>query len=233
MTGKKILKIARTKLGQKYILGALAPKDDADWNGPWDCAEYCAWAVYQATERLFGCIDNTVSPAKADAYTGAYARDAKKYAKIISVDQAAKIPGALVLRVPYTGKIGHVVFSDGLGETAEAHSANRGTTTGMISGRRWDYGILIPWVEYSTGKPVVVTPPKKIYRNIRPMMKGKAITLIQEALKENKFNPGKIDGVFGDMTEAAVRLFQNVLGLLIDGEVGPETINALDLNGKV
>ena len=50
---------------------------------------------------------------------------------------------------------------------------------------------------------------------------------LQRALKESGFNPGAIDGIFGNATQAAVINFQLSNGLLADGVVGPRTAAAL------
>ena len=44
------------------------------------------------------------------------------------------------------------------------------------------------------------------------------------------FNPGKIDGVFGPLTRAAVLAFQKSKGLVQDGIVGRKTWTALGVN---
>ena len=41
--------------GEKYVLGAVVPKEHSDWVGPWDCAEFVAWGIYQVSGRLIGC----------------------------------------------------------------------------------------------------------------------------------------------------------------------------------
>jgi Putative peptidoglycan binding domain len=52
---------------------------------------------------------------------------------------------------------------------------------------------------------------------------------IQQALKEHGFNPGSIDGVYGQGTVATVIAFQKSDGLLPDGVAGPRTMYALGL----
>ena len=57
--------------------------------------------------------------------------------------------------------------------------------------------------------------------------KGKEITKIQGKLKANDFYKGPIDGDFGGGTESAVKAFQKVNKLTVDGIIGPITWNAL------
>ena len=51
---------------------------------------------------------------------------------------------------------------------------------------------------------------------------GNAVRLLQERLNKFGFNL-KIDGVFGEGTENAVRTFQERLSLAVDGVVGSQT----------
>ena len=53
------------------------------------------------------------------------------------------------------------------------------------------------------------------------------VKALQKALLDKGFNPGKIDGVFGLGTQAAVMAFQRSEGLLADGVAGPRTLAAL------
>ncbi len=56
---------------------------------------------------------------------------------------------------------------------------------------------------------------------------GDVVTTLQTQLKARGFDPGPIDGIFGDGTEQAVRQFQAAQGLSVDGVVGPDTWSAL------
>jgi nucleoid-associated protein YgaU len=57
--------------------------------------------------------------------------------------------------------------------------------------------------------------------------KGGAVKGLQNALRARSYDPGPIDGVFGSVTENAVRDFQSGYGLTADGIVGPITWQAL------
>lgn len=50
---------------------------------------------------------------------------------------------------------------------------------------------------------------------------------VQTALDELGFDPGKIDGIDGPNTQAAVRAFQESTGIDVDGIAGPITKTAL------
>ena len=57
---------------------------------------------------------------------------------------------------------------------------------------------------------------------------GERVRLLQASLKKAGFDPGAIDGSFGQGTEAAVIGFQKNEKLLADGIAGPQTLGALE-----
>jgi N-acetylmuramoyl-L-alanine amidase len=230
VTGDKILQIAAQHLGEKYVFGVLVPKDNPNWKGPWDCAEFVSWSVFQATGTLYGCETDSGDPASADAFTGYWGRDSRNLGRIISLDVAVKTPGAAVLRFPQVGATGHIVLSDGLGGTVEAHSPADGVIRSKLAQRRWDTAILIPGVTYNQGSSTPLAPPPgTVYRLTQPIMTGEKVKEIQEVLIGKGFDPGTPDGEFGPHTSAAVVAFQLSQGMLSDGEVGPQTAKALGI----
>jgi N-acetylmuramoyl-L-alanine amidase len=227
-TGASLLRAAKRHVGEKYVLGAVAPKNNSNWEGPWDCAEFVSWLVFQSCGRLYGCNRNDTNPAAADAFTGFWGRDARSQGKIISVEKAARTTGAAVLRLPQPGAIGHIVISDGNGGTVEAHSTKRGVIEHTLANRRWDMGVLVAPIEFEENEgPIEVNPPSTVIRLTQPPMRGITVRQIQQALKEAGFHPGKIDAIFGPMTHAAVVAFQISHRLVPDGEVGKQTARAL------
>jgi N-acetylmuramoyl-L-alanine amidase len=230
-TGKSILTLGRKHVGEKYVLGTMVPKNNSAWSGPWDCAEFTSWLVFQVAGVLYGCDNDHGNPATADAYTGYWARDSKALGIEIAVEDAAATPGAMILRTPAAGAMGHIVVSDGTGGTVEAHSTKRGVIASTLDGRRWDTGILITGVDYTQGASAEVAPPKTlIVRLTEPdHMTGSVVKEIQRALKAAGFSPGPIDGDFGSNTHTAVMAFQASRGLVADGEVGPQTAKRLDV----
>ena len=225
-TGKEIVKIALGHVGEEYVLGTLVPKNDPSWDGPWDCAEFVSWCVYQTAKVLYGCDHDQGNPATADAYTGFWGRDARTIGREISVAAAAGIAGAAVLRLG--PKMGHIVISDGQGGTVEAASTNTGVICHTLSNRRWDMGILVPGITYEEDNGHLdPAPPGVIYRLTSPFMQGGKVAEIQEKLQLKGFGPMSQDGIYGPKTLAAVLDFQRANGLVPDGEVGGQTAKAL------
>lgn len=58
---------------------------------------------------------------------------------------------------------------------------------------------------------------------------GDDVKTLQQCLARNGFNPGEIDGMYGQGTVAAVIAYQKSEGLLADGVAGPRTLLALGL----
>ena len=62
---------------------------------------------------------------------------------------------------------------------------------------------------------------------------GDDVAALQERLAELGFDTGRVDGVFGRQTEAALRGFQREYGLVSDGVCGPSTLRALKQLGRL
>ncbi len=57
---------------------------------------------------------------------------------------------------------------------------------------------------------------------------GDDVTFLQRRLETMGFDCGRVDGVFGPLTDSGLREFQRNVGLEPDGTCGPETFRALD-----
>jgi hypothetical protein len=241
-SGANIIALARTCIGQRYVLGAKVPKDNPHWKGPWDCAEFASWCVFQSYGIVFG-----MRPARADrgdSYSGFWYDDADEPGAAIPWRDALHIAGAFLVRRPRPKLIGHVAISLGDGKhTIEARSAKLGVNQfDGADDRPWDIGVLLPGVEYEGGAssdtvdvdPNFVPPPQRVpagyFALQTPQLTGPAVLAIQIALDKASYDPGPLDGDFGPMTEAAVASFQAERGLELDGIVGPQTASALTLN---
>jgi len=220
-TGIEMLELARPHIGEKYE-NVLVPKNNANWRGPWDCAEFMSWLVFQNAGILYGCIDGNSNPALVEAYTGAWKTDSAARGKRIAVNKAAAIVGGFLLRFPPSpGKMGHIAICDGEGGTVEAKSHAEGVVADTVRGRRWDTGILIPGVTYD--EDVVPLSLGPVRANNDPDV----VRNIQRKLDAAGIDSGGVDGKYGPKTTAAVAAFQRIRELVVDGEVGPQTAAAL------
>jgi hypothetical protein len=80
------------------------------------------------------------------------------------------------------------------------------------------------FVDPYAGKPL---PPPILNPNSMPEVKrgstGTAVALLQKELNHDGGFGLEVDGVFGPLTEKAVRLYQRIHKLAVDGIVGPQT----------
>ncbi len=230
MTGDDIVSLGDKHVGESYELGAIVPKDDANYKGPWDCTEFVSWVYYQTFGILYGCANNQGNPHTADAYSGFWSRDANELGHIITIEEAKSTPGAVILRLAGNGEVGHIAISDGNGGTVEAHGKEDGITNSVVDGRRWDMGVLVPGVTYNPNPIVPFRPPSiTIYRLTHPNMVSPEIGKIQAELNKRGFDTDGIDNIFGVKTFNAVKQFQDFVGLNPDGEVSALTAAALNV----
>jgi N-acetylmuramoyl-L-alanine amidase len=159
-TGNDLLKLAETRIGEKYV-NVLVPKDNPNWHGPWDCAEFASWVVYQNVGKLYGCTDNKGTPATTEAYSGAWVRDAMNGTlSTTNIATANNTPGVILIRKPpLPGKMGHVAISDGNGGTVEAAGVGLCVRRDDVEGRLWPFYGLVPEVTYNSTNAVVVSKP--------------------------------------------------------------------------
>lgn len=228
-TGKELYDLLCTKIGSKYVFGIVVPKNDSKWGFGFDCAEFISWGLYVLAKIAYGWANNKGKPETADAYTGFFARDAEKLGEKVTVEEAIRTKGAALLRLSGPGLIGHIVCSDGKGGTIEAHSTKYGVINSTTTGRRFDYGIKFPGLEYEINQGVIVNEKPKgiIYRWTSPIMSGEAVKAIQSKLANMGYYKLKLDDKYGRGTFEAVKAFQKANSLNADGEVGPKTAEAL------
>lgn len=146
--------------------------------------------------------------------------------------------------------IDHDVNADGLRKlckTIERSDVREGDMTFRMSGGRAvhvGYAIDGDRVIEAKGRDVGVVesrisgwdrfgrPPFYASRELRltyPYMRGDDVRELQRTLKEQGYDPGQIDGIFGKKTERAVKRFQKASGLKADGIAGRRTFFALGL----
>lgn len=144
-TGQDLLRKAEEMLDADYVYGANVPLEIGDdYEGPFDCAEFATERTQEVTGEIYGALN----PESKDPepYTGGWYADMKAGRVIrIPVEDAIRTPGALLLRYPNRK---HIAFSDGVRGTVEAMGKDYGVCRGRANGRGWNYGILIPGIEY-------------------------------------------------------------------------------------
>ncbi|MDD4801994.1 MAG: peptidoglycan-binding protein [Syntrophomonas sp.] len=64
------------------------------------------------------------------------------------------------------------------------------------------------------------------------LMSGPDVLEVQEKLARLGYNPGSLDGIYGEKSCQALEKFQEMRGLNIDGIVGPDTWQELNLNQR-
>jgi len=68
---------------------------------------------------------------------------------------------------------------------------------------------------------------ERVLSTTAPLLRGDDVAELQERLAALGFDPGRVDGIFGALTRAAVASFQRDAGLGADGVAGPATIAEL------
>ncbi len=224
ITGRQILNLANQHEGEKYFFGANVPFNNPNYKGPWDCAEFVSWIIYQLTKLKIGVRKN-------EAYTGFWKEDVSKYCTKISISDAALTYGAILFRPPgFKGiKTGHIVISDGCGGTIEAKSTNDGVCKSVVKGRIWEYGLLINSVQYEKNNTLIFdynNPPFNFYVS-NPIMKHKVVKEAKEKLKKLNLFHGVINEDYDNETAIAVSNFQKIKGIVVDAVLGKETLTLL------
>lgn len=69
---------------------------------------------------------------------------------------------------------------------------------------------------------------RTLYHFINHPFVGDDVAELQSRLHELGFDAGRVDGIFGPRTDAALRDFQRNVGVPIDGTLGPETRRAIE-----
>jgi hypothetical protein len=140
VAAKDLVKVLLPRQGDKYVFGAVVPKYHPDWVGPWDCAEFVAWGIYQITGRYVGCRSGNAPNGVEymNSYTGWFGQDLPGCATEITGEEAAETPGAIALRIGRgQGQIGHIAVSRGGNQTIEAASSREGVRCKRLKGRTW------------------------------------------------------------------------------------------------
>ena len=65
---------------------------------------------------------------------------------------------------------------------------------------------------------------RSLYLQPSPLMRGDDVAQLQSRLTDMGFDCGRVDGIFGQKTESAIKEFQKSVGVTVDGKCGPATV---------
>lgn len=236
LTGKGLVKFAKSKLGTPYVYGAKGESGKFTMNQ--------LNALRKAypnmfTSTYYNKAKNRVGKVCADCSSLAnswYCGTKYQYGsaqlyqlakKRIPISDWKEFPLGTVL-----WKSGHVGVYIGNGEVVEAKGIDYGTVKTKISSTPWKYGLLMPWVSYdetSVNKPTSKNttakkknPYKKPTKDVKYGDRGEEVKWVQFELNEAGYNI-PIDGSFGVSTKNATKKFQQSCKIKADGVVGEKT----------
>lgn len=113
----------------------------------------------------------------------------------------------------------------GIHGTDDPASIGRAVSHGCVRMQNWAVEQLYPLVPIGT--EVSITGQVFTGRVLFLGERGADVRLVQEILRTLGYYRGVPDGIYGPLTQAAVRAFQRDRGLVPDGIVGPLTYDAL------
>jgi uncharacterized protein (TIGR02594 family) len=212
----KLLEIAIAEIGVKEILGPhhnstilqYAHEAGFDWvnddETPW-CSIFVNWCAHKAGLNASG---------KANARSWL----------LVGMPVENPEPGDIV--VFWRGSIdswqGHVGFFMGFDRSGERIYTLGGNQGNQVSISAYPANKLLGFRRLKAGKTLVLPEPV-----LKRSDTGEVVKQLQDALKLAGFNPGTSDGVFGELTESAVRLLQSAMAVKVNGEYNAETAGAL------
>jgi N-acetylmuramoyl-L-alanine amidase len=121
-----------------------------------------------------------------------------------------------LLGLPH-GHDGLGVYGPGTAAAVQAFQSQRGLrTNGVCDTQTWS----------SLVEAGFRLGDRLLYRR-SPMLQGDDIAEVQRRLSGLGFDPGGVDGIFGDSTHIALAEFQRNMGLSSDGICGPRTLSEL------
>lgn len=133
-------------------------------------------------------------------------------------------PGDWVFRTDDTRRAYHIGYMIDGSTVIHARGRDYGVVREQLDQNGPDY-----WNAY--GRPRIYTAYPRILKLTTPMMRGGDVVSLQTVLHYLGCKPGEIDGIFGQKTEAALKLFQaRAQPVSINGILDDATRIALNLD---
>lgn len=202
-------------------------RSTSKWRDPetyWtqDCKRWIGKMAADCSGGIVGAI-RSKNPSYGDRSANTFKSQFSESGKISTIPE---IPGLAVWRS------GHIGIYEGNGNILEFRGTEYGAVRTKVSSRNFTHWGKIKGVVYPSEETKVPTQEnkwvvKRLLKLTSPMMKGDDVKELQARLNPNGCNCGKVDGIFGNKTDAAVRAYQRKKGLVVDGKAGKNTITAL------
>lgn len=134
------------------------------------------------------------------------------------------------------GKMTHVGVYVGDGCTIESYGRDLGVVKRRLTDGRWTHSGRLALLYKDVEDDADAWTVKRVLKLDTPMQRGEDVRELQRRLLNLGFIRAiaggntaelKADGVYGEITEAAVKLFQRARKLTVDGKAGERTITAL------
>lgn len=206
------------ELAEKYKANRRSTPNGKTYKTYWteDCKQWYGKMAADCSGGIVGAI-RTKIPNYGDRSANNFKSQFTEYGKISTIPE---IPGLAVWRN------GHIGIYEGNGYVLEFRGTAYGAVRTKLAGRGFNYWGKLKDVDYGEVKDnkwVVI----RLLKYSRPLQSGEDVKELQVRLTEAGFACGKIDGIFGQNTKAAVMAYQKAKGLTIDGKAGKNTITAL------
>lgn len=232
-TAQGLVEYCKAQLGKPYWWGtfgqtataALLAEKRAQYPGYYTASDFAG----QIGKRVHDCVGLvkgylwSATPESTPVYTesqdvnvpGLYSRCARR--GIIS--GMPDIPGVCV----FMANMSHVGVYIGDGYVIEARGHAWGVVKTRLRDRGWALWGMPQWIAYEAAPE----PIKVDAAELRRGSAGSPVLKLQILLMGLGYACGGVDGVFGGLTEAAVRKYQAANGLDADGVVGAITWGCL------
>ena len=193
-----------------------------------DCKKWIGKMAADCSGGIVGAI-RTKEPSYGDRSANSFKSQFTESGKASDIPE---IPGLAVWRS------GHIGIYEGNGNVLEFRGTNYGAVRTKLASRDFTHWGKIKGVEYETNeepkeeKWVV----KRLLKLTSPMQKGADVKELQKriyayglrcVIVDGRAKTLKADGIFGPITDSAVRAYQKSKGLKVDGKAGKNTITAL------
>ena len=201
-----VVHYAEAQLGKPYVWGGAGP-DGYDCSGL-VMASYWHAAGLQLPHYTGSQVHLGAHVARASVRPGdcAYV----EWRGGVPQHVVMVVEGSHAIQAPHTGaNVGYVNLDSIIAALG-----------GKVEIRRF-----LKWTDHPTPPPVP-TPQHDGHPQLVQGATGAAVKLLQQRLNVHGYRVA-VDGVFGPVTEQAVRAFQRSHGLVTDGVVGPRTWAAL------